>query len=164
MPQLDFATFPTQIFWLCITFLVLYLVMWKVVIPRISGVLQERQSRVENDLERAEQLQLEATSVLAAYKESISNGKLEAQKIIQEATLQIAKSQTQRETEALKRISAMTTEAEGKITAARNDAIADIRSVAAELVQITVLKLSGSEVSKEEALTTVETVNQEPAP
>ena len=164
MPQLDFATFPTQIFWLCITFLVLYLVMWKVVIPRISGVLEERQSRVENDLERAEQLRLEATSVLAAYEESISNGKLEAQKIIQEATLQIAKSQTQRETEALKSISAMTAEAEGKINAARNDAIADIRTVAAELVQITVLKLSGSEVSKEEALSTVETVNQEPAP
>ena len=164
MPQLDFATFPTQIFWLCITFLLLYLVMWKVVIPRISGVLEERQSRVENDLERAEQLQLEATSVLAAYEESISNGKLEAQKIIQEATLQIAESQAHREAEALERISAMTAEAEGKINAARNDAIADIRSVAAELVQITVLKLSGSEVSKEEALSTVETVNQETAP
>lgn len=164
MPQLEFATFPTQIFWLCITFLLLYLVMWKVVIPRISGVLEERQSRVENDLERAEQLQLEATSVLAAYEESISNGKLEAQKIIQEATLQIAESQAHREAEALERISAMTAEAEGKINAARNDAIADIRSVAAELVQITVLKLSGFEVSKEEALSTVETVNQETAP
>ena len=164
MPQLDFATFPTQIFWLCITFLVLYLVMWKVVIPRISGVLEERQSRVENDLERAEQLQLEATSVLAAYEESISNGKLEAQKIIQEATLQIAESQAHREAEALERVSAITAEAEGKINAVRNDAIADIRSVAAELVQITVLKLSGSEVSKEEALSTVETVNQETAP
>ena len=164
MPQLDFATFPTQIFWLCITFLLLYLVMWKVVIPRISGVLEERQSRVENDLERAEQLQLEATSVLAAYEESISNGKLEAQKIIQEATLQIAESQAHREAEALERISAITAEAEGKINAARNDAIADIRSVAAELVQITVLKLSGFEVSKEEALSTVETVNQETAP
>ena len=164
MPQLDFATFPTQIFWLCITFLVLYLVMWKVVIPRISGVLEERQSRVENDLERAEQLQLEATSVLAAYEESISNGKLEAQKIIQEATLQIAESRAHREAEALERISAMTAEAEGKINAARNDAIAEIRSVAAELVQITVLKLSGSEVSKEEALSTVETINQEPPP
>lgn len=164
MPQLDFATFPTQIFWLCITFLLLYLVMWKVVIPRISGVLEERQSRVENDLERAEQLQLEATSVLAAYEDSISNGKLEAQKIIQEATLQIAESQAHREAEALERISAITAEAEGKINAARNDAIADIRSVAAELVQITVLKLSGSEVSKEEALSTVETVNQETAP
>ena len=164
MPQLDFATFPTQIFWLCITFLLLYLVMWKVVIPRISGVLEERQSRVENDLERAEQLQLEATSVLAAYEDSISNGKLEAKKIIQEATLQIAESQAHREAEALERISAITAEAEGKINAARNDAIADIRSVAAELVQITVLKLSGSEVSKEEALSTVETVNQETAP
>ena len=164
MPQLDFATFPTQIFWLCMTFFVLYLVMWKVVIPRISGVLEERQSRVENDLERAEQLQLEATSVLAAYEGSISNGKLEAQKIIQEATLQIAESQAHREAEALERISAMTAEAEGKINAARNDAIADIRSVAAELVQITVLKLSGSEVSREEALRIVETVNQEPPP
>ena len=164
MPQLDFATFPTQIFWLFITFLLLYLVMWKVVIPRISGVLEERQSRVENDLERAEQLQLEATSVLAAYEESISNGKLEAQKIIQEATLQIAESRAHREAEVLERISAMTAEAEGKINAARNDAIAEIRSVAAELVQITVLKLSGSEVSKEEALSTVETINQEPPP
>ena len=164
MPQLDFATFPTQIFWLCITFLLLYLVMWKVVIPRISGVLEERQSRVENDLERAEQLQLEATSVLAAYEESISNGKLESQKIIQEATLQIAESQAYREAEALERISAMTAEAEGKINAARNDAIADIRSVAAELVQITVLKLTGSEVSREEALSTIETVDQETAP
>lgn len=164
MPQLDFATFPTQIFWLCVTFLLLYLVMWKVVIPRISGVLEERQSRVENDLERAEKLQLEATSVLASYEESISNGKLEAQNIIQEATLQIAENQAHREAEALERISAMTAEAEGKINAARNDAIADIRSVAAELVQITVLKLSGSEVSKEEALSTVEKVNQETAP
>ena len=164
MPQLDFATFPTQIFWLCVTFLLLYLVMWKVVIPRISGVLEERQSRVENDLERAEQLQLEATSVLAAYEESISNGKLEAQNIIQEATLQIAENQAHLEAEALERISAMTAEAEGKINAARNAAIADIKSVAAELVQITVLKLSGSEVSKEEALSTVETVNQETAP
>ena len=164
MPQLDFATFPTQIFWLCITFLLLYLVMWKVVIPRISGVLEERQSRVENDLERAEQLQLEAASVLAAYEESISNGKLEAQKIIQEAALEIAASQAHREAEALKSISAMTLEAEEKINAARHDAIADIRSVAAELVQITVRKLSGSEVSREEALSTVETVNQEPAP
>ena len=54
----------------------------------------------------------------------------------------------------------MTAEAE-KINAARNDAIADIRSAAAELVQITVLKLSGSEVSKEEALSTVEKVNRD---
>ena len=68
MPQLDFATFPTQIFWLCITFLLLYLVMWKVVIPRISGVLEERQSRVENDLERAEQLQLEAKAPNASVR------------------------------------------------------------------------------------------------
>ncbi|MGA0347039.1 MAG: F0F1 ATP synthase subunit B' [Alphaproteobacteria bacterium] len=164
MPQLDFATFPTQLFWLCITFLLLYLVMWKVVIPRISGVLEERQSRVENDLERAEQLQLEAESVLAAYEESISNGKLEAQKIIQEAALKIAENQAHHEAEALESISAMTAEAEGKINAARHDAIADIRSVAAELVQITVLKLSGSEVSKKEALSAIETVSQEPAP
>ena len=57
----------------------------KVVIPRISGVLEERQSRVENDLERAEKLQLEATSVLVAYKEFYLNGKLEAQNIVQEA-------------------------------------------------------------------------------
>ena len=75
-----------------------------------------------------------------------------------------AESQAHHEAEAMKSISAMTAEAEGKISAARQDAILDIKSVAAELVQITVLKLSGSKVSKEEALSTVETVNQESAP
>jgi len=53
MPQLDPTTFVPQLFWLAITFVLLYLAMWKLVIPKIGEILQDRQIRIDNDLERA---------------------------------------------------------------------------------------------------------------
>ena len=42
MPQLDFSTFPNQIFWLVVTLVVIYLVLSRVALPRIGGILAER--------------------------------------------------------------------------------------------------------------------------
>ena len=50
MPQFDPATFPTQIFWLLVSFVGLYLILWKLVIPRITDVLAMRQEKIEDDL------------------------------------------------------------------------------------------------------------------
>ena len=50
MPQLDFSTFPNQIFWLVVTLVVIYLVLSKVALPRIASVLAERQGTITNDL------------------------------------------------------------------------------------------------------------------
>ena len=50
MPQLDISTYPPQLVWLLITFLALYLVVWKVALPRIVDVREARQRRVEDDL------------------------------------------------------------------------------------------------------------------
>ena len=97
MPQLDFATFPTQLFWLIITFSVLYCLMWRVVIPRISNVLEERQSRINGDLERAENLRTEAKLVLNAYEKALTDGRSEAQKLLREAEQKIAERQASQE-------------------------------------------------------------------
>jgi len=53
MPQLDLSTFPSQIFWLAVFFVVLYLLMAKLAIPKIERVIDERRNRVENDLDKA---------------------------------------------------------------------------------------------------------------
>ena len=75
MPQFDPSTFSTQIFWLVLTFLALYLVLWKVVLPRISSVLEQRQEKIEDDLGRAEKLKAEAEEVLADYKKSLDEAR-----------------------------------------------------------------------------------------
>ena len=50
LPQMDISTFPSQLFWLIITFTVLYLFMWKFVIPRLSTTIEERQDKISNDI------------------------------------------------------------------------------------------------------------------
>ena len=66
MPQLDPSTFATQLFWLFLTFTALFLIAWKVALPRMTEVLNTRQERIEGDLEKAETLKAEAEEVLAA--------------------------------------------------------------------------------------------------
>ena len=60
MPQLDVSTFPPQLVWLLITFVALFLIVWKVALPRIIDVRDNRQRRIEDDLARAETLREEA--------------------------------------------------------------------------------------------------------
>ncbi len=67
MPQLEqIGTYLSQIVWLFITFGILYAVLWKLALPRIAQVLQERQDRIDDDLERAEMLKTEAEAALEA--------------------------------------------------------------------------------------------------
>ena len=64
MPQLDISTYPPQLVWLLITFVALYLVVWKVALPRIVDVRESRQRRIEDDLGKAETLRTEAETCL----------------------------------------------------------------------------------------------------
>ena len=53
MPQLDVSTFLPQIFWLVVTFAALYLIMWKVAVPGVANVLEARQKRIGDNLDKA---------------------------------------------------------------------------------------------------------------
>ena len=74
MPQLDTATYLPQLVWFAITFILLYVVLWRVALPRITGVLEERQARIDLDLARAEALKKEAAAALEAYEKTIAMG------------------------------------------------------------------------------------------
>ena len=72
MPQLDISTFTPQLVWLAIWFVVLYLLMAKLALPRIARAMEARRRRREDDLARAAQLKAEADEASAAYQKTLA--------------------------------------------------------------------------------------------
>ena len=56
MPQLEISTFPSQIFWLVLSFVILYIVLSRIVVPRISSTIKQRENEIKNNLHLSEQL------------------------------------------------------------------------------------------------------------
>ena len=161
MPQLDFATFPPQLIWLAITFVALYLLMTRVGLPKVGGIIEERQSRIETDLEKAAQINAEAKVVLAAYEKALADARQEAQATMRESMERAAAENAARQRELAKRLDAETDAAERRIVAAKAEAMASVRAVAADLAADVAAKLTGAEVSASRAGVAVDAVLKE---
>jgi F-type H+-transporting ATPase subunit b len=72
LPQMDITTFPSQLFWLIITFGILYLFMWRTAIPKLRNTIEERQDKILLDINEAEKLKSEAEETLREYEEKNS--------------------------------------------------------------------------------------------
>ena len=82
LPQMDISTFPSQLFWLIVTFTALYLFMWKFVIPRLSTTIEERKDKISNDINDAENLNSEASKILENYDDKMNSASLESNEIV----------------------------------------------------------------------------------
>ena len=86
MPQLNPEFWISQIFWLIVIFAALYLMVWKVFLPKITTSIENRKSRIVNDLDEAQKLKENAEKKLNEYNEIIEESKKEAIKIIENST------------------------------------------------------------------------------
>ena len=84
MPQLNPEFWSAQVFWLIIIFSTLYLIIWKIFLPKITYSIENRKSRIVNNLDEAQKLKESAEKKLKEYNEIIENSKNEAKKIIDE--------------------------------------------------------------------------------
>jgi F-type H+-transporting ATPase subunit b len=163
MPQFDPATFAPQLVWLGITFLVLYLLMSKLIIPRVSGILAQREDRIDGNLQRAEALKEEAAQVLAAYQKAIADARGQAQAALAKAGADIAAETAAREAEFAKKMADQTAAAEAGIRAAKTKALADVRGIAAEVAALMAGKITGTSVDGGTVAQAVDSVMKERA-
>mgnify|MGYP001362972346 FL=1 len=82
MPQLNPEFWLAQIFWLIFIFSILYVLVWKLILPRITDSIESRKKHIINDLDEAQKLKEIAEKKLIEYKKIIENSKKEAKKII----------------------------------------------------------------------------------
>ena len=84
MPQLNTEYWAAQAFWLIVIFSILYLIIWKIFLPRITYCIENRKSRLVNDLDEVQKLKENAEKKLNEYNSIIEKSKKEAKKIIED--------------------------------------------------------------------------------
>ena len=132
LPQLDFTTFPSQIFWLAVTCIVLFQLMNRVALPRIASVLEERADAIADDLDRAEEFRRKAQEAEEAYQQALADARVKAQEIAAETRAEIQKDVDAAMARADAEISARASESEKRIREIRDSAVAAVREVATD--------------------------------
>ncbi len=148
MPQLDFSTFPNQIFWLLVTLVVLYLVLSRVALPRIGAVLAERSGTITNDLASADELKMKAKAAEQAYNDALANARSEAAKIVAQAKADIQKDLDAATAKADAEIAARAVESEKSIAEIRAGALESVTEVAKDTAKELVAALGGKADAK----------------
>lgn len=132
LPQLDFNTFPSQIFWLVVCMVVLYFLMTKIALPRIAAVLEERADAIADDLDAAEEYKKKAEEAEAAYEQALADARAKAQEIAAQTRAGIQKELDAALAKADAEIAARTAEGEARIAEIRDSAKDAVDEVANE--------------------------------
>ncbi len=151
MPQLDTSAWPTQLFWLAITFVALYVFISRLVIPRTGGVIQRRRASIEGDLARAQQLKGETDAAVQAYEAALAGARAKAQGIAMENRNALSVEIEAERAKLDQALAGKVSDAEKQIGAARTRALADVKGVAAEIAVSIVSALIGARVTKDAA-------------
>ena len=119
LPQLDAATFPSQIFWLIVSFIALYWLFSRKALPRVGEILEARQTRIASDLDRAAALRAEAEEALRRHEAVVAEAQARAAARIKETQDRLAADATKRQAEVDAELNAKLAEAEARIGSAR---------------------------------------------
>lgn len=147
-PPFDPTYFGSQLLWLAITFGAFYFIMARVVIPRLSGILEDRHDRISRDLDEAQRLSAEAEAAEAAYEHELAQAKSNAHGIASEAT-EKAKAEAAKTREKVEaQLADQMAEAETRITAIKDKALSEVDTIAADTAEAIVTELIGGKLTK----------------
>ncbi len=142
-PPFETQNFPSQIVWLAVTFVLLYVLMARVALPRIGAILTERSKRIAEDIATAQQLKERSDAANAAYEKALADARARAQNLANAARQRQAAAAE----ETNKRLEAQLHErlaaAEKSIAATRAAAMGNVGAIAADAASAIVERLIG---------------------
>jgi F-type H+-transporting ATPase subunit b len=142
-PPFQKETFASQLLWLALFFVALYLIAAKLALPRVGAIMAERKGHLDGDLAEAERMKDEADAAAAAYEKALAEARARAQAMANEARHTLnAKAEVERQALEQK-LNARLAKAEQTIAATKTAAMANVRAIAEEAAAAIVARLTG---------------------
>ena len=158
MPQLNPKFWTAQIFWLILIFSSLYLIIWKIFLPKITYSIENRKSRAVNDLDEAQKLRENAEKKLNEYNKIIENSKKEAKKIIEDSKKKLDRNIENKKQKFNDEIEEEIKVVEKEIKDLKKTSISNISSIATETSAEVIKQIIGIEVNKSNVSAIVEDI------
>jgi len=147
-PPFDPSHFPSQILWLAITFGIFYYLVAKHITPRLSGIIETRDSRIAADLAEATRMKDEADAAVAKYEQELAEARAKGNAIAAEAREKAKAEATAERTKLDADISKKIADAEASINEIKNRALTEVATVAEDTAAQIVEQLTGVSVTK----------------
>ena len=161
MPQLDFSVFPSQLFWLCISFFTMLFIMSKFIIPRTAEMINLRKAKIDADLEEAAKLKQKVEKTLEKYNKALKKASDDANASLLKTKEELNQTIERRQSDLSAELKQQITEGEKKIAASKKKAIAEVESAVTELAPHILQKLGLPKVSAKELQEALKTVRGE---
>jgi F-type H+-transporting ATPase subunit b len=143
-PPFNKETFASQLFWLVIFFVALYVIIARMAIPRLGGIIEARSQRIDGDMAEAKRLKDQSDAALAAYEKSLADARARAQALASETRdkLNAAAETTRKKLET--ELNARLAKAEETIAATKTTAMANVQGIAIDTASAIVERLIGT--------------------
>ena len=142
MPQLDFSTFFSQAFWLVVSFLLLWLIMAWLIVPKIADILNRRERKIDDFLSAAANFKQSAEEAIKKYEQAMQKANAEAAETTRKANAELERKIAEREQENNRRLEEALAENERRIEENRQQTMTQIEATAAGLALLIADKLN----------------------
>jgi F-type H+-transporting ATPase subunit b len=142
-PPFQSQTFASQLVWLAIAFVLLYVLMAKLALPRVGAIIEGRQKRISDDIADAGKLKAESDAAVAAYEKALADARARAQTIANETRDKQAAAAEVRRKSLEDALNVKLADAEKTIAATKTAAMANVRGIAADATKAIVERLIG---------------------
>lgn len=148
MPQLDVSTYTSQIFWLCVSFLMMFFIMSQFIVPKISEIMSQRQRKIDDYLSAAHEFKMQTEEIVEKYEEALEKANKKADEAMGKARQTVQELIDKSQKEADDKLKLRLSESEKQIAEIRQDAAEKAEIISIDLAADIAAKI-GLKISKE---------------
>lgn len=163
LPQLDPKWFPSQIFWLIVTFGIMYLGFSTIFLPQISKTIENRQGHIQGNLNKAQSLKEQAEAAQKKYEELLSGAFQQSWGMMEESEKDVKAKYDKAIAEFRKDSVKQVEELESQIANSKKKAMNDMHDVAAEMARAAAKKIVGIDADLTQVKNVVKNIDKKAA-
>jgi F-type H+-transporting ATPase subunit b len=163
LPQFDLTSFPSQLFWLAVMFVIMYTFFSKKTLPDIAKVLQKRQAHIEHDIATAQRMRESAEEAKGRYDRAVAEAQNKSTALYLKAEEEVKAKMAAGLEEFKSRATLQIKDTEDSIEKAKKEAMESIQSIAAEIAAVAAEKIVGISTDINQAKDVVRNINKKAA-